>query len=42
MIYVNIQGMIAYLPYNAQQNLTAKVGGATLINRVTAQLVLDI
>ena len=39
---VNIQYMIAYLPYNAQQNLTGIIGGATLIIRVTAMLVLEI
>ena len=39
---VNIQYMIAYLPYNAQQNLTRIIGGATLIIRVTAMLVLEI
>ena len=42
MNYVNIQYMIAYLPYNAQQNLTSIIGGATLITRVTAMLVLEI
>jgi hypothetical protein len=42
MNYVNIQYMIAYLPYNAQQNLTGMIGGATLIIRVTAMLVLEI
>jgi hypothetical protein len=42
MNYVNIQYIIAYLPYNAQQNLTGIIGGATLITRVTAMLVLKI
>jgi hypothetical protein len=41
-IDVNIQYMIAYLPYIAQQNLTSIIGGATLITRVTAMLVLEI
>jgi hypothetical protein len=42
MNYVNILYMIAYLPYNAQQNLTRIIGGATLITRVTAMSVLEI
>ena len=42
MNYVNIQYIIAYLPYHAQQNLTGIIGGATLITRVTAMLVLEI
>jgi hypothetical protein len=42
MNYVNILYMIAYLPYTAQQNLTAMIGDATLIMRVTAILVLEI
>jgi hypothetical protein len=42
MNYVNIQYMIAYLPYNVPQNLTGMIAGATLIIRVTAMLVLEI
>jgi hypothetical protein len=41
MNYVNIQYMIAYLPYSAQQNLTGIISGATLISRVMAMLVLE-
>lgn len=42
MNYVNIQYIIAYLPYNDQQNLTGITGSATLISRVTAISVLEI
>jgi len=42
MNYVNIQYMIAYLPYNAQQNLTGILCDATLTCRVMVRFVLEI